>query len=374
MTIKKSEFFLPNDLIRAFAIVLVILNHASNTVQVNFFQTPVLWGVVSIFRSLFQAGVPLFVMLSGALLLTPSKVNEPLRVFFKERLVRILLPFLFWGLAYFAWRRFAEHEIITFDTILNGFSGFDQLPFSHFWFIYMIIGLYLITPVLRVLVSYASKKILLYSIILWFLGTAIIPLFGMKSILLNTDVSIILNSDFFVMAPYVGYFVLGAYLRNVKVDFRIVCPIFFVGLLWTSIGNCIVTVSAGATGYVQTIFGQYFYMSIILTSAALFLLLCAVPIERLEKSLPRCYSLVSRISQDSFAIYFLHLMVLIVLCQEWLFGFNLGIISLNPILEIPVLSLLTLIVSLGIIWLLRKVPMMNKAIGVSEGIVIEKAN
>jgi hypothetical protein len=56
-------------------------------------------------------------------------------------------------------------------------------------------------------------------------------------------------------------------------------------------------------------------------------------------------------------------MVLDILGEKGLFGFNLGIIMLNPILAIPILSLLTLIISFGVVWLLRKVPMLNKAIG-----------
>jgi len=58
---------------------------------------------VNIYNSLSKPSVPLFVMLTGALLLMPEKVGEPLSVFFKKRLNRIGLPFLFWGVVYFAW-------------------------------------------------------------------------------------------------------------------------------------------------------------------------------------------------------------------------------------------------------------------------------
>jgi hypothetical protein len=56
-------------------------------------------------------------------------------------------------------------------------------------------------------------------------------------------------------------------------------------------------------------------------------------------------------------------MVLDVLGERGLFGSNLGIVTLNPILGIPLLSLVTLVICLGIIWLLRKVPMLERAMG-----------
>ena len=79
------------DLIKTLAIVLVILLHAAIekfpiTDVVN--QTVVVrWWSVNIYDSLARVCIPLFVMLSGALLLQPNKLDEPMRAFFKKRLV-----------------------------------------------------------------------------------------------------------------------------------------------------------------------------------------------------------------------------------------------------------------------------------------------
>ena len=87
------------DLIRTIAILSVIVLHATR--DATSFQPEAdfevwRWWIVDIYQSLSRVGVPLFVMLSGALLLQPSK-KEPLRLFFKKRWTRIGLPFLFWG-------------------------------------------------------------------------------------------------------------------------------------------------------------------------------------------------------------------------------------------------------------------------------------
>jgi surface polysaccharide O-acyltransferase-like enzyme len=52
------------------------------------------WFTVNVYDVLGMVGVPLFVMLSGALLLNPNKAEEPLSVFYRKRLNRIALPFI----------------------------------------------------------------------------------------------------------------------------------------------------------------------------------------------------------------------------------------------------------------------------------------
>ncbi|MGW8289404.1 MAG: acyltransferase, partial [Candidatus Bathyarchaeia archaeon] len=155
---KTGKLSLPVDLIRTVAIVLVIVLHASTeTVTVADQMSPegvTLWWTTNIYDSLARPAVPLFVMLSGALLLQPAKLDEPLGVFFKKRLNRIALPFLFWGIAYFAWRAFVNGETLTANSILQGvLTG----PYNHFWFLYLLVGLYLLTPVLRVLVAHIRR-------------------------------------------------------------------------------------------------------------------------------------------------------------------------------------------------------------------------
>jgi surface polysaccharide O-acyltransferase-like enzyme len=122
---KNENISLPVDLIRAIAITLVILLHASTEgypVPVNPLspESVNLWWTVNIYDSFGRFGVPLFVMLSGVTLLDKSKVAEPMGVFFKKRLIRIGLPFITWSSVYFAWRFIVNQE--TFSSKAIGFS------------------------------------------------------------------------------------------------------------------------------------------------------------------------------------------------------------------------------------------------------------
>jgi surface polysaccharide O-acyltransferase-like enzyme len=345
-TRKFATLFTAGDMIRALAIVLVIIFHALNIFEALPFQ-----------NAFPYCGVPLFVMLSGALLLNPSKVTEPLGIFFRKRLNRIALPFLFWGIAYIVWRRFYFDETLSLDAIWRSFlgagQGGDPYPYYHFWFLYMLIGLYLLTPILRVLVAYAGSKIIGYFILIWFIGTAILPPLGGFT-------SVVLDSQLFIVPLYVGYFVFGAYFQTIRLNFKVLYTTLILGFLWIFAYGWFAPIPAGGMDLLLN-------TNTILGSVALFLLLSAAPSQRsianFKDRLPHAYGFLAAVGRYSFAIYLFHVMVLTVFTQQVLFRFSPSILTQNPILGIPLLTLATLIVSFGVIWLLRKVPMLNKAIG-----------
>ena len=342
------------DLIRAFAIVLVIMLHAATEpVTIADQMSPAgvtLWWTTNIYDSLARPAVPLFVMLSGALLLQPAKLGEPLGVFFKKRANRIALPFLFWGVAYFAWRFFVHGEALTADSIVQGvLTG----PYVHFWFFYLLVGLYLITPVLRVVVAYLDRKTFRFLLILWFLGTAVVPILGLLS-------AYYLNSNVFIVTGWVGYFVIGAYFLKVRMRPAVLSVLLVLGYTWTIVGTYLVVGTIGER------VNQFFYdassFSMIGASVALFLLLAAVPSSALEEHFPRGNRALRLIGQNTIPIYLFHMMVLEAL-QRGFFGFQISLATMNPVLEVPLITVVTLLICLGVIYPLKKVPFVKRLIG-----------
>ena len=169
---KNGDTALPVDLIRTIAIILVILLHASiepyPTANIMSPQAVQYWWASDVYDSLSRICVPLFIMLTGALLLQPSKVDEPIRVFFKKRWDRIGLPFLFWTVAYFAWNFFVNGKALTLTSVLQGLLAG---PYYQFWYLYALVGLYILTPVIRVIVAHADWRIIRYFLLIWFVGT-----------------------------------------------------------------------------------------------------------------------------------------------------------------------------------------------------------
>lgn len=138
------------DYARAFAIVCIFFIHSMEPLATA--AAGGNWGLQvekNLLESLVRTGVCLFLGISGALLLGRQ---EPLKVFFRKRFRRIFLPFLFWSIVVYSldcileppadWGGVVPRFIVAFLT--NGVH-------SIYWFVYLIIGLYLLTPLLRVI-------------------------------------------------------------------------------------------------------------------------------------------------------------------------------------------------------------------------------
>ena len=370
---------IPVDLIRTIAIIGVILLHASNDLtiqQMNQFEI-IRWTTVDVYESMGRIGVPLFVMLTGALLLQPSK-NESLSAFFKKRWARIGLPWIFWGGAYFAWDFLVEHQAFTSNAIIQGLlTG----PYYQFWYLYMLLGLYLLAPILRVFMARADQTIIKYLLILWVLGASIIPVFGLVT-------TYQLNNTVFTITGYVGYFVLGTYLLTVQIR-RSTLSIFTVlGIALTAIGTYLLAATIG--GGTMYFFQQYLSPTIILASAMVFLLIITIKPSPAQKNISppkpssaptlmflssstqaeaqkdispfKSNKLIKVISQNSLPIFLFHVMVLESL-QRGYFGFAINGNTINSIIGVPLMTVIVLFVSLAIILLLKKVPYSKKLIG-----------
>lgn len=138
------------DLVRSIAIILIVFTHSmgmiTGTAPAGGSPVRVEYALL---RTIISPGVHLFFLLSGALLLGKE---EPVWLFYRKRLRRILVPFLIWSaILYvltglktpsFDWK----HCLPDFGQKLltNGIHG-------TYWFIYAILGLDLITPLLRLL-------------------------------------------------------------------------------------------------------------------------------------------------------------------------------------------------------------------------------
>ncbi len=356
---KNGDISIPVDLIRTVAIVLVILLHAAiePNLTVDFMspQGVQLWWTSHAYEAFSITCVPLFVMLTGALLLQPSKVDEPIRVFLKKRWNRIGIPILFWAAAYFVWRFFVRGETFNLNSILQGLLAG---PYFHFWFLYLLVGLYLLTPILRVIVAHADLRIIKYFLFIWFLGTGIIPLLTLYSTI--SPQTMWFKQTVFVLTGMVGYFILGAYVTKLKLRSSILFLCLVLGSVWTIIGTYFLVGTIGET------YSQFFLdassISVIISSVALFLMLVSVSTQTVENRFPKGNRTLKLISQNILPIYLFHVMVLETLQKGYL-GFKISVATMNPIIEIPLITTVTVLICLAIILPLKKIPKLKKIIG-----------
>jgi len=347
----KATLPLPVDLIRTVALFLVILLHVSvqsvvipPQMQIN------AWVAFDFYNSIARPCVPLFVMLSGYLMLQPSKVNEPLKLFFKKRWARIGLPFIFWGVIYFVWVGLFNNGSFAPESMLQSVL---QGPYITFWFMYMLVGLYLLTPILRVFVAHAREDVMKLLLITWFIGTGLIPLVGLFGYHLNNNV--------FVLPGWIGYFLLGAYLPKIKMKMRRwrLYALLACGFAWTMLGSIFVEMNPGLERY---FFYDYLTANVIVASVAMFLLLSSVSAKSLQRMPSGVNKLLHTVSANTLPIYLFH-MLLVEAFQKGLFGFTLTIVTANPFVMMPLLSTVVFFLSLGVIVPLKKVPYVKRLIG-----------
>lgn len=168
------------------------------------------WWAGSFFYLFGKAGSPLFVMVSGLLLLDPGKEMST-SYFFRRRFTKVLFPFLIWAGVYLFYRMIMKGETMgpkdIIDAVANG------PVYYHLWFIQMILGLYLATPILRIYIKGATRRDLAYFLGVWFVGLAILPI-------VTRFTGIQLGIEVMVATGFVGFFVLGYALKPIVLDRR----------------------------------------------------------------------------------------------------------------------------------------------------------
>ena len=199
------------DALRVLAALAVVWLHTSAQRWVICYPSAE-WIIRNFNDSLVRWCVPLFVMISGALFLDPYKKIK-IKDLYTKNIVRIILIFLFWSFIYEAYSGTLSCGLKCF--ILNTIHG----PF-HFWFLKMLIGLYITIPILRTIIS--NKMIEQYFIGISLITSFLVPmlLFLIEHINYNFYIFVEKNYDEFeikIALGYLGYFVLGHYLMNIKI-------------------------------------------------------------------------------------------------------------------------------------------------------------
>ncbi|EQC2550382.1 acyltransferase [Enterobacter sichuanensis] len=156
------------NLCRAVAICAIVMIHTTSFYFYTFQVGSEPWWVGNILNSASRWAVPLFVMISGFLLLNRGK-TENVRLFYSRRLSKILVPIIFWSIFYLIFFKYA---------IMKGASsfGFEQAldklisgrPYSHMWFLFMMVGLYIFTPAIDRVFNLLNRLQIFILLMMWF--------------------------------------------------------------------------------------------------------------------------------------------------------------------------------------------------------------
>ncbi|MFF1634968.1 acyltransferase [Leifsonia sp. NPDC058248] len=162
--------------------------------------------------------IPVFVMVSGALLLGPRAQSAGPAAFYRKRLIRLGPAFIAWQLFYLiVVRLLLSHQHLSLVQLLGLVAA--GTAYTHLYFLWLIVGLYLIAPVLAAFLNQGGqRRAFVFAGSVLAFTVSVVALSGLSAYF-GAPNPIVLNALTQWM-PYVGYFLAGWALRNVALSWK----------------------------------------------------------------------------------------------------------------------------------------------------------
>ncbi|MFY0517290.1 acyltransferase [Lysinibacillus sp. UGB7] len=336
------------DSLRAMAILGVLLLHAATPYVVLYDEiNEIDWQIGIIYNALSRWCVPIFLMISGALLL--GRKEEPLGVFFKKRANKILLPFIAWSVIYYAWATYMWSPGYSLKEFFIMF--FNNQVYYHLWYFYALIGIYLLVPIFNIFVNHASRQMIGYVIVLWLLFYGG---FRYYSYLVSNEFTL-----FFPLSEYIGFFLLGYYIAAFEIaqKWRIgIYVLGMVGAIETVFRTNVLTEEQGQfTSYAFS----YTSPNVIAMSVALFVFVKYWVNRKVARGTYVTSGIIKLIGQTSFGVYLIHAMILDKVRPYFFEGNEL---FFKPFIAIPMQVFIILVLSTIIVWIIQKIPLLKRIV------------
>ena len=146
------------ELLRIFACIGVIGIHAASQ---HFRDVPVntsVWAVTNFYHGINRFAVACFVMISGCLYLDRKRTWN-LKKLWMRNILPITVAYVFWQVFYALYRSLVN-ESLKFGSVafFKRFLVMISDPYFHLWYLPMLIGLLIITPMLWEIVNSKNGK------------------------------------------------------------------------------------------------------------------------------------------------------------------------------------------------------------------------
>lgn len=336
------------DLLRILAAFSVVMLHSAAQFWYDLDRQSTAWLVANSYDALFRFGVPVFVMLSGALFLAPD-YRLDVRRLYKHNILRMILLYIVWSCAYgiFDSRLFDFNEAGIKEVLREMMFGR-----YHLWFLPMIVGIYLLLPVLKSWIEQAEKKNVQYFLLLFLvlqIGRETI-----RALTVTEEIHHILDLGKIEMAcGYIGYFVWGYYLAHVGISEKIRKVFYYAFVpsvaLNVILGNVLARKSDAFGGIIYDSYGLFTFVTV----TVLFLIAKeqGSKLSFGEKS----SRLICEISADTLGVYVMH-----VGLMEYLMNRGIHSMMLPNIVGIPLFSVFCFFVCTIAAAILRRIPFIGR--------------
>lgn len=333
------------DILNIISIIAVIAMHQNGIIHLN----PMVraWNTSLIVECICYFAVPVFLMITGATLMKYRDKYDT-KTFFKKRFSKVLIPFLFWAAVMFCWKIIIRKSlsITSAADLLNAF--FKSKEEDTYYFMFIILGIYLIIPLLSHLTEEKHRKTMWYIVIVYFIiNSTIAPLLRLAKIEWNMNFSIVIGN-------YLIFVFLGYLLSTEDIEKKKRLIIYIGAVLGLIYRYGITYVLSKSTGKVdQTTWGYQTWNSVLL---AVSVFLAVKQLFKGQKYISdKTAKIIATISSCTFGVYLIHQIVRyyevhIFHINEYAWGWRtFGII-------------LTYIISLSIVFIIKKIPILKRIV------------
>lgn len=329
----------------AFAVVMI---HTSAEVIINTAPFTINWWAATFLSSTSRFAVPVFVMISGALLLKPSG-NDDTICFYKKRFLRIIIPFAVWIAIYLVWVFcFSPVKEITFRHI--SWCLVTGNVYYHLWFLFLLPGLYVFTPFLRSYIKNSSsleRDRLIVAIFVFACAHSMVSNFFFENE----------RSFLSMFVPYIGYYLCG-YQMSVKDSFYLSVKHSVLAVI------AIIVLMALGTGIlvrgIDIERGQWLFDGVSLFTIPLSLLVFRLLYrkETMKFQDHRLSILIEKLAAASLGIYLIHPLLMSILDKT----IGRSFVTNYSLITIPVSTVFIFVMSFVSVHIALKVPLLRRTV------------
>ncbi len=307
------------DLARAIAIISITINHAVNrsfsiysgsVKEMALF--PIWLSIAKVMLYIFsRIGVPIFLMITGALLLPRDYEGDKWKRFVKHNWLQLLITTEIWLVIMFWYKQLSPDSVLHLEGLTKCMLRFVMTLFfirpialGNMWYMYMILGLYLMIPLFSVGLKkipwvyfmFPAAIVLICSFVMTDLNTV---LSGIKGASTALSFSLSSSNVFSLYAIYIlaGYFISRGLLNNVR------SSLIWIGFIASFLFTC---------GIQFWLFGLK--VDVIISYPSFLLLLCSVflfeLIRRAKLNNSLLYGCAAKLAEISFGIFFVHICIM----------------------------------------------------------------
>lgn len=326
------------DIMRVLACIMIICMHAPlPTSNAN----GILLSTISYFTA---PGLCLFFVISGALLL-PIKDNT--QTFLRKRLGKVIMPTIVFTITYICLNIFVTKDVKSTGKLLKTICS---IPFSAqghevLWFMYTLLGLYFVSPIISKWLEQCGKKELEFYLILW----AITLCYPILKLFITINEGI--TGPLYYFSGYVGYYILGHYLNKypeaITIRKMIIPTLIAIGA----------PVLCKLLNFNIDFYSLFWYLSIFVAilCITIFTFINKIKIDPRTK----LYSFIQLTSNLSFGIYLIHIAIMRFVIWKLDFIININ----NYLIQWLVIACITLLSSWITTYLISLLPFGDYIIG-----------